>query len=138
KMSYNTRGVVRFVKRQVPGMPTPTRGQDDLAFLKRGFFGQFARNPLGTLIGLIMFFLTLDYMASPTLGPFAGYTDFTNDMALIYNNSNWILTFAFAMLPVALAFAFVSGKSIGLRKEPTEDGASKEEEPEPDNVGDSI
>src|SRR5437867_264205 len=80
KMPYNTKGVVRFVKRQVPGVPRPSRGQDDMAFLKRGFFGQFARNPLGTLIGLIMFFLTLDYMSSPTLGPFAGYPDFTNDM----------------------------------------------------------
>lgn len=89
----------------------------------------FARNPLGTLIGLIMFFLILDFMASPTLGPFAGYSDFTNDMGLIYNNSNWILTFAFAMLPVALAFAFMSGKPIGLKRGEEEPrGASREEE----------
>ena len=74
---------------------------------KRGIWGNFSKNPAGTLIGIGMLFVTI-FFASTAVGPFAGNADLQNDMTVIYNNTLWIaivgMTLIFAVGPALMLF----------------------------------
>ena len=87
--------------------------QFDAEIFQKGLYAHFARNPIGTSIGLCLIFLTIFYLGSG-VGPITNAT-IANDFTILYNNTaGWLgpLVFFAIFIPSMALAVFMPRREV--------------------------